>query len=79
MFSGSLDFLVENDTLIIEGSGGPQNLFITFFEDGVSQESNETFTINLEPTFSGLEGLPSGEAVFFMRCVKMIIVDNDRN
>ena len=78
MFSGSLDFLVENDTLIIEGSG-PQNLFVTFFEDGVTQESNETFTINLEPMFSELESLPSGEAVFFKRSVKMTIVDNNRN
>ncbi len=78
MFSGSLDFLVENDTIIMEGSGSPQNLFVTFFEDGVAQESNETFTINLEPIFADLENLPTGEAVFFMKAITMTIVDNDR-
>ena len=78
MFSGSLDFLVENDTLIMEGPGGPQELIVAFFEDGIAQELNETFTINLEPIFSDLEKLPSGEAVFFMRSIKMTIVDSHR-
>ena len=78
MHSGASDFSVESDTVLIEGSGGPQNLFVTFFEDGVAQEPNETFTINLEPTFSSLESVPSGEAVFFVRSVKMTIVDSDR-
>ena len=77
MFSDSLDFLVENDTVIIEGSRCPQDLFITLFEDRVAQELNETFTINLEPTFSDLESLPHGEAVFFMRSITITIVDND--
>ena len=78
LFSGNLDFLIENDTLIMEGSGGPQELVVTFSEDGIAQELNETFTINLEPLFSDLEKLPSGEAVFFMRSIKMTIVDSDR-
>jgi hypothetical protein len=78
IFLGSLDFLVENDTLIMEGTDSPQSLFVTFFEDGVAQESNETFTINLEPIFADLENLPNGEAVFFMRAITMTIVDNDR-
>ena len=62
----------------MEGSSGPHELVVTFFEDGVAQELNETFTINLEPIFADLESLPSGEAVFFMRSIKMTIVDNDR-
>ena len=70
--------MVDSDTLLIENSDRRQNLFVTFFEDRVAQESNETFTINLEPTFSSLDSLPSGEAVFFMRSVKMTIVDSDR-
>ena len=78
MYSGILDFSVENDTFVLEYSRGPQGLFVTFLEDGIAQESNETFTINLEPTFSSLESLPSGEAVFFMRSVQMTIVDIDR-
>lgn len=77
MFSDSLDFLVENDTVIVEGSGCPQDLFVTLFEDRVAQELNETFTINLEPTFSDLESLPRGEAVFFVRSITITIVDND--
>ena len=73
-----MDFLVENDTLILEGSGGPQELVVIFFEDRVAQELNETFTINLEPTFADLDNLPSGEAVFFIRSIEMTIVDSDR-
>lgn len=78
MYSGTMDFLVENSTLVIEASGDPHNLFVTYFEDGIAQESNETFTINLEPTFSSLGSLPSGEAVFFKRSVRMTIVDSER-
>ncbi|MCG8625646.1 MAG: hypothetical protein MJE68_27055 [Proteobacteria bacterium] len=70
--------MVENDTLIMEGSDGPQELVVTFFEDRVAQELNETFTIKLEPTFADLDNLPNGEAVFFIRSIELTIVDSDR-
>ena len=69
---------MENDTLLIEGlDGDPQDLFVTFVEDRVAQETNETFIVTLEPTFSTLERLPSGEAVFFIRSVEVTILDSD--
>ena len=70
---------MENDTLLIEDLDADfQDVFINFIEDGVAQESNETFTLALEPTFSTLENLPKGEAAFFIRFINVTIVDSDR-
>ena len=45
--------------------------------DGIAQESNETFILELVPTFSTLQSLPSGEAVFFKKFINLTIIDSE--
>ena len=47
----------------------------TFRLDGVVQEPNETFFLELVPTAT--TNLPTGDAVFFRNTLNMIIIDNE--
>ena len=42
--------------------------------DGIIQESNETFSLQLVPTDTNL---PTGEGVFFLDTLSVTIIDND--
>ena len=75
--SGSSDILMENGILTLEAMGDPRNFVVTFLMDAVAQETNETFSLELVPTFSTLQTLPNGEAVFFRNFINLTIIDSD--
>ena len=68
---------MENGILLLEAMGDPQNFEVTFLMDGVAQETNETFSLQLVPMFSTLQTLPNGEGVFFKNIVTLTIIDSD--
>lgn len=51
------------------------NISFKFLIDGIAQEGNETFTLVLVPLRTTI--LPTGEAVFFLDTIDMIIIDTD--
>ena len=53
----------------------PQDVQFLFRSDSIAQEPNETFTLRLEvyPGFS----LPTGDGVFFVDEMNMVILDSD--
>ena len=53
----------------------PSTVNISFLIDGIAQEDNETFTLVLVPLPTTI--LPTGEAVFFLDTIDMIIIDTD--
>ena len=46
---------------------------VTFRVDAIAQESNETFTLTLNP----LVQLNSSEGLFFLNTIQVVIVDSD--
>ena len=46
----------------------------TFLTDEVTQEANESLTLQLVPTPSTLQTMPIGEAVFFKNEINLIII-----
>ena len=53
----------------------PEVVAVHFYVDNVSQEGNETFTMELIPSHSTI--LPNGESVFFLNTIDMTIIDSD--
>ena len=58
-------------------NGRRRDVNITFLTDGISQEGNESLTLLLNPTPSGLYAIPTGEAVFFKNAINPTIMDAD--
>ena len=51
-------------------------MVVTFRVDTVAQESNETFTLTLDPFQTALDE-PRRDGLFFLDTIEMTIVDND--
>ena len=52
----------------------------TFLADGVTEEVNESLTLQLVPTPAALtaQTIPTGEGVFFKQKIDLTIIDADR-
>ena len=53
----------------------PEDVQFLFRSDSIAQEPNETFTLRLE-MYSGFS-LPTGDGVFFVDEMNMVILDSD--
>ena len=53
----------------------PDNVVITFNVDAIAQEQDETLLLELVPMSTTT--LPTGDAVFFRKCIVLTIVDSD--
>ena len=50
----------------------------TFLADELSEEVNESLTLQLVPTPATLQTMPIGEGVFFKQEISLTIMDADR-
>ena len=73
------DFSLETSRVQIKPTDDPRVVAITFLTDHVTQEANESLTLQLLPTPSTLQTIPTGEAVFFKNAIELTIVDADGN
>ena len=56
-------------------SSQSQEVQVSFLMDGIAQEYNDPITLELEPLPT--MNVPSGEAVFFLNTIDMVIIDTD--
>ena len=56
--------------------GGNTSVTVTFIADGIPDEPDESFTLNLEPKPFTLQTIPRGEAVFFRSTITLTIMDS---
>ena len=70
---------LETRRVQIRPMGDPRVVAIMFLTDRVTQEANETLTLQLLPTPSTLQTIPTGEAVSFKNVIELTIVDADSN
>ena len=67
------DYTVNTTSVIALANGQIANVVLTFRVDTVAQESNETFTLTLNPLV-----LPNPrEGLFFRNTIQVIIVNSD--
>ena len=75
--TGASDYTVNTARTAALVSGRIMNVVLTFRVDTIAQESNETFTLTLDPSIDLMaEGL-QGEGVFFRDTIEVTIIDND--
>ena len=72
-----LDYTVDTNSIRIIASSPDrvENVVFIIPTDGVAQENNETFTIELCPTAGSQQ--PTGDGVFFRNMVEITIIDSD--
>ena len=68
---------METSRILLRPAVGPSTVEIMFLVDGVSQEGDESLTLQLMPTVSTLLTIPIGEAVFFKNTMTLTISDDD--
>ena len=56
-------------------SSQPQEVEVIFRTDGIAQEDNDTVTLELVPLST--TSVPSGENIFFLDTIDIIIIDTD--
>ena len=56
-------------------SSQPQEVKVIFRTDGIAQEDNDTVTLELVPLST--TSVPSGENIFFLDTIDIIIIDTD--
>ena len=71
------DFSLETSRVHIRPMDDPNVVAITFLKDSITQEADESLTLQLLPTPSTLQTIPTGEAVFFNNILDLTIVDAD--
>ena len=71
------DISLETSRVHIRPMGDPNVVVITFLKDSITQEADESLTLQLLPTPSTLQTIPTGEAVFFKNILDLTIVDAD--
>ena len=71
------DFSLETSRVHIRPMGDPKVVTITFLMDSITQEADESLTLQLLPTPSILQTMPIGEAVFFRNILDLTIMDAD--
>ena len=71
----NLDYTVNTTNVIarVDTSVPPDEVQFILNADGISQESNETFCLQLVPSGD----IPTGEGVFFLDTLSVTIIDND--
>lgn len=67
--------MVNTEIVQILPNISPVNVEVTFLADDVALESNETIVFELVP--SGRVSVPSGEGVYFLKTIKVTIIDKD--
>ena len=74
----NLDYTVNTTTVIAKFNTPvpPDEVQFILNADGITQEGNETFSLQLVP--SGDTTLPTGDGVFFLNTLSVTIIDNDR-
>ena len=69
---------METTRIVVRPQDDLQVVQFTFLTDEVSQESNESLTLQLVPTPSTLQTMPIGEAVFFKNEINLIVMNVNR-
>jgi hypothetical protein len=73
------DFSLETSRVEVRpAANDPTDIVIKFLIDHIAREDNESLTLQLLPTPSTLQTIPTGEAVFFKNIIELTIVDADR-
>ena len=72
------DFSLETSrTEVIPMTNDPAVVAIKFLTNYVTQEANESLTLQLLPTPSTMQTIPAGETVFFKNAINLTIMDAD--
>lgn len=70
------DYIVSSSTaIVLHARQEPDYVQFIFRSDSIAQEPNETFTLRLD-VFAGFT-LPTGDGVFFMDEINVVILDSD--
>ena len=72
------DISLETTRIQVQPIGDPKFVVFTFVADEVTEEGNESLTLQLVPTPATLQTMPIGEGVFFKQEIPLTIMDADR-
>ena len=78
IFIGISDISLETTRIQVQPIGDPKFVLFTFLTDEVTEEVNESLTLQLVPTPATLQTMPIGEGVFFKQEIPLTIMDADR-
>ena len=76
--SGMSDISLETTRIQVRPMGDQKFVMFTFLVDEVTNEVNESLTLQLVPTPATLQTMPIGEGVFFKQQIPLIIMDAER-
>ena len=76
--SGMSDVSLETTRIQVRPMDDQNFVMFTFFADEVTDEVNESLTLQLVPTPATLQTMPIGEGVFFKQQIPLIIIDTER-
>ena len=69
------DVTLETTRIQVWPTGEQTFVVITFHADEVTEEMNESLTLQLAPTPATLLAIPTGEGVFFKQEIPLIVMD----
>ena len=75
---GPSDISLETTRIQVRPMGEQTILAITLVAEQVTEEMNESLTLQLATTAATLQTIPMGEGVFFKQEIPLIIMDTER-